>query len=164
MTAQEQEYRTIPLTQNQSTIVDASQYHALSKFEWYAKWDISINSFYAVRNSERLPNGNQRPISMAREILGLKFGDRRQADHANHDTLDNRRSNLRIVSASQNAINRRQRTAKSGFRGVYFRCGKWEARLVVAGKRIVLGRFYDKQKAINARAEGEIVYHREFIP
>jgi hypothetical protein len=64
-----------------------------------------------------------------------------KVDHINHNTLDNRKINLRIVNDSDSMLNRRGPTKKntSGFRGVSFAksCSKWEAR--VQGK--VLGYF-----------------------
>jgi hypothetical protein len=39
-------------------------------------------------------------------------------DHINGDILDNRRENLRFVTASENAINSRHTVGKSGYRGV----------------------------------------------
>ena len=38
----------------------------------------------------------------ARAKLGLKVGDPRQAAHKNDNAMDNRRSNLRIISAKKN--------------------------------------------------------------
>ena len=47
-----------------------------------------------------------------------------QVDHANHDTLDNRRSNLRIATPSQNAANRNKyKNNTTGFKGVFCRPG-----------------------------------------
>lgn len=42
-----------------------------------------------------------------RVILGIVFeGRAKQGDHINHDTLNNRRNNLRIVPNRENAANR----------------------------------------------------------
>lgn len=89
--------KRIPLTQGQFAIVDNKNYKWLLQYKWCAIWCEKTKSFYAVRGSNRV-NGKQYTISMAREILGLKKGDNRQADHINHRTLDNREINLRIVS------------------------------------------------------------------
>ena len=44
---------------------------------------------------------------MHRIILELKYGDKLQGDHLNHDTLDNRQKNIRTVSSAQNQHNQR---------------------------------------------------------
>lgn len=59
----------------------------------------------AIRR-ERQPDGSYVFILMHREIMGLKPGDPQHVDHRNGDPLDNRRSNLRVVTAAQNAENR----------------------------------------------------------
>ncbi len=51
-----------------------------------------------------------------------------QVDHINHDTLDNRRENLRICTEQQNKMNRRpERGAMSKYKGVCPKKGKWRA-------------------------------------
>jgi hypothetical protein len=53
---------------------------------------------------------------MHRFILGYPND---QVDHVNHDTLDNRRCNLRVVTQSQNMANAGLRKASiTGFKGV----------------------------------------------
>jgi hypothetical protein len=63
-------------------------------------------------------------------------------DHVNNDPCDNRRKNLRRVSLEQNSINRRG-TAKTGFKGVTFARGAYQA--VCARK--YLGRFKAPEEA-----------------
>ena len=98
--------KQIELTQNQVTIVDDSDFEQLSKHKWQAWWNKCTRSFYAIRNG-RKADGKRIKVSMAREILGLKRGDKLQADHRDHNTLDNRRANLRIVTCQQNHFNRK---------------------------------------------------------
>jgi len=56
-----------------------------------------------------------------------------RVDHKLHDTLDNRRNNLRIATPSENMQNRVGATSKSksGVRGVFFikATGKWRAQV-----------------------------------
>jgi hypothetical protein len=72
-------------------------------------------------------------------------------DHADHDGLNNRRSNLRKLSHAENGMNRAgaARHSKSGIRGVYF-CigrGKWAAHVTINRKARHLGYFDTKEEA-----------------
>lgn len=63
-------------------------------------------------------------------------------DHINGDGLNNQRSNLRVVTHSENAANRAHKNVnnKSGFRGVHW-CNtqhKWRAKINIDGKRVSL--------------------------
>lgn len=85
-------------------------------------------------------------------------------DHDNRDGEDNRWSNLRCASHSENSRNRRKpRTNTSGTVGVYWRreCRKWQASIFASGKNKHLGFFVNKEDAIAARhgAEAEHGYH-----
>ena len=102
---------------------------------------------------KRLSNGKL--IELHRWILGFPEG---YIDHINHDTLDNRKENLRLVSNSQNLLNARVRVDnKSGVKGVcmdkYRK--KWEATIKVNYKKIYLGRFEKFEDAVKARKEAE---------
>lgn len=69
-------------------------------------------------------------------------------DHKNGNGLDNRRSNLRIATASLNGANRKnQGNNSSGFKGVDFKKGKWRARIAHKKKRYELGFFATKEEA-----------------
>lgn len=92
---------------------------------------------------------SRKTVSIHRELVGLKPGDRRDTDHKNGDRRDCRRCNLRVVSRSENSLNRRgaNRGALSKHRGVSWNKGKWEVVASVAGRRVYLGRFDDEEAA-----------------
>jgi len=129
----------------------------LNRWKWYAHWSSITASFYARCHSPQI-NGKQHRILMHREILGLKYGDKRQADHINHNTLDNRRCNLRICSHQQNGMNQRKhrtwcgKETSSRYNGVSWRkdVKKWGARICFNGKHIHLGYFTSEAEAAKA--------------
>lgn len=80
-------------------------------------------------------------------------------DHINRDKLDNRISNLRVVTSKQNNENSlARRTNKSGYRGVSYTKGMWQADIRHNKKTIYLGMFRCKAQAARARAEAEKIY------
>ena len=94
--------------------------------------------------------GSGRVMQMHRLIMGFPPG--LQVDHINCDGLDNRRSNLRIVTQSQNNMNARLRKDNtSGFKGVYFYKPnqKWKAQIQV-GKNRHIGYFDTPEEAARA--------------
>ena len=162
MPTPQEEYRTIPLTRGQVAIVDAADYEWLSSFKWLAQWNSCTRSFYACRRAT-LAEGGRGNVAMARLILGIARGDRRQGDHINHDTLDNRRQNLRIVSRSQNCSNRRIRSDNtSGFKGVSLFQGKYRARIMSCGKMVFLGDRDTAEEAHKLYSEAARRLHGEF--
>jgi hypothetical protein len=161
------EYREIALSQGQVAIVDASDFDWLNQWKWHAYWSEKTQSYYAIRNAP-VTNGRRfPPVAMHREILGLRAGDRRKADHIeNGQTLDNRRSNLRIATTAQNACNSRMhRDNKSGFKGVFWggKSGeKWVAQLNYEGKKVFRKSFAHIRDAAQAHALMAYLYHGEF--
>lgn len=143
--------KKIPLTQGQFAIVDDKNCELLNKHKWYAIWSKYTKSYYAVRSKRK--NGKRLTISMAREVLGLKQGDKRQADHIDHNTLDNQMSNLRIVKLQQNHWN------SNNPKGYYWNKGKYQARIGLNGKPIHLGRFHTAKEAHNAYLNAKEIYH-----
>jgi hypothetical protein len=149
------DYRFIPLTQNQVAIVDAIDYEWLSQWHWTAAFSKNTMTFYARCNKGRTK------VYMHRLILGCKSGQ--QGDHRDHDTLNNRRTNLRICTHSDNMKNARmQRNNTSGFKGVERSGNKWEARICANRTRIYLGSFVTPQEAALAYNEAAKKYHGEF--
>lgn len=91
-------------------------------------------------------------------------------DHIQHPArekhkIDNRKSNLRIVTASQNCMNSSKRLNNtSGITGVYWSKNRqsWVAEIGINNKGICLGYFANKDDAIKARQQAENKYFKEF--
>ena len=132
--------RLIPLSQGLHTIVWESDYQWLMQWKWGACYYQNTNSYYALKKINWTISGTN--IAMQRFILGLSPGDPRTGDHENGNTLDNRRSNLRIVNEYQSSQNRGMRKDnKTGFKGVYVRKkdGKYIAQIRANGQTFYLG-------------------------
>ncbi len=75
-------------------------------------------------------------------------------DHINHNGLDNRRANLRIVTHKQNGWNRRKtaRKSTSRYKGVCWskRERMWHVQIKKNGKQITIGYFLDEKAAARA--------------
>lgn len=84
-------------------------------------------------------------------------------DHINGVRSDNRWSNLRSCSRSENMRNYTT-SPRNGCRGVTFNkiAKKWEARIGLTGKRIHLGSFKNKDDAIAARIQSVTKHYGEF--
>jgi hypothetical protein len=91
---------------------------------------------------------NGRGLNAARAVIEVPDGF--VPDHRNRNVHDNRKSNLRIATKTQNTINRRKQVNnKSGFIGVdfYSRNGTWRARL----SKKHIGEFDTAAEAARAR-------------
>ena len=85
-----------------------------------------------------------------------------QIDHINGVRDDNRIINLRAVTNVENCRNRAlPNTNKSGHIGIHYnkRMNKWTATIGINYKNIYLGRFENKEDAIEARRIAEINYN-----
>lgn len=84
-------------------------------------------------------------------------------DHRNGVHDDNRISNLREASRSQNLANQKLRsTSLSGFKGVSKKRNSWQARLNVQGKQRVLGCFATPELAHQAYVDAAQKHFGEF--
>lgn len=82
-------------------------------------------------------------------------------DHINHDRMDNRLSNLRVVSDLESARNcSKCKSNTSGFTGVTWdkNLSKWVVRIMVNRKNLHIGVFEDIEIAKIARKEAEKEY------
>ena len=141
--------KEIKLTQGKVAIVDDED------FSWLSQWKWRYNSHYAVR-ADYLDHKRIGDTQMHRLINDTPDGY--DTDHINGDKLDNRRSNLRTATRSENNFNTPPPiTNRSGFKGVWWHDGqkRWWAHIQINGKRSHLGSFTTKEEAINARKIAE---------
>ena len=115
----------VPLTRGKQAVIDASDVHLVDGVNWQAR----INSHTAYAMSSKQTS----PTTWIARIMHRMIGaapDGMQVDHIDGDGLNNRRSNLRIVTAAQNAQNvKLRRNNESGIKGVYGHQakGEWDA-------------------------------------
>lgn len=127
------------------TLVDISDIDIIKGF----KWSIDNNNY--VKNSKQIYL--HRLLMNASELC---------VDHINGNTLDNRRSNLRICTNADNLKHRVSlpKNNTSGILGVRFRKdrNKWYAEIQSNKQKINLGSYTSREDAIKARLEAEIKY------
>lgn len=87
-------------------------------------------------------------------------------DHANGHRSDNRLSNLREATRSQNGYNRRRNTAtSSGLKGAYrvTNSSLFQSSCVVGGVQYYLGCFSTAEEAAKAYDEFALIHHKQFF-
>lgn len=119
----------IILFSGEHALVDDDDFLNLSKYKWYNK------NGYAVRY-KRI-NGKLKCYRMHRDILKPK--DSQCIDHIDRNPLNNTRSNLRLSTIQQNALNKAIKNRK--FKGVYVRGGKYRATIKHNKKYFYLGTY-----------------------
>ncbi len=148
--------KIIKLTKGYETTVDDDWYEILSSYQWVAIMGRHGQSPY-VRSRGR------KYVIMHRLIMDAPIDS--QVDHINGNTLDNRKSNLRICTPSQNCMNRnKKKNSHSSYKGVHQRCdnGRWRAHIAFNKKRTWIGHFNSEIEAAIAYNEAAKKYHGEF--
>ena len=137
-------------------------------YTWSAKYDPDLEQYYVEATVHRklIEEGYSKAMKLHKFVMNVN--DDRVVDHINHDTLDNTKANLRVISHSNNSTNRKSRNSnnKSGYRNVCWdkRCNKWIVQLTINKKTKCLGKFeYDElDKAGQFAEEMRQKYYGEF--
>lgn len=146
-------------------LIDDEDYHLVRQYRWYVHVDerrpgrphgpyarTTINATTSGR-----PHWSPLMHNLIMGCLGL--------DHANRNGLDNRRSNLRPATASQNTCNQPSRTGSSSqFKGVFWIKPQrvWGATITINRERRKLGRFSSEIQAALAYDAAARALHGEF--
>lgn len=135
---------------NQSIFIDEYNFNVIKQYSWY----IQSKGYAASRINGKIQYLHR---------LIMNSPSNLQIDHINHNKLDNRISNLRIVTNLENHSNMPiSKNNKSGVRGVHFnvKCNKWCAQLKYDGEYVLSEFFNTKEDAILARKITENKYYK----
>ena len=133
------------------TMIDTEDLPKLINYEysWSVKMHPVNKEWYAFTKVVK-EEGSKSTTMLQSFLLDTKGSDI-HIDHINHDTLDNRKCNLRVTNVFENLRNRKGKniTNTSGYRNVSpSRNGKWwVVTLRVNGKQSELARFSDVDDA-----------------
>lgn len=136
-------------------LIDAADAERVSQYRWY----VGSGGYATHSLSRRREEKNPVEIKLHRFLMGLRPGDLMQVDHINRDRLDNRRSNLRLVTAAEQAQNQgSSRGSSSKYRGVVWhrRIGKWQASIRIDNRLTHLGYFTDEDEAGRVAQEARL--------
>lgn len=139
----------IKLTRNQFAIVDDNLFDYLNQWKWHC-----TSRFYAMRTE--IINGKKHGVLMHRFIMNAP--DNKEVDHINHNTLDNRKCNLRLCDRKENEHNRSKthelnpRSYTSKYKGVAInkQNNLYEAKIIKDSKKFFIGYFENEEVAANA--------------
>ena len=140
-------------------LIDDEDFALVSQHKWYLL--DQGNRRYAIAHTKKV--GNCSTIRMHRLIMG--FPENVCVDHANHDTLDNRKQNLRVCTHAQNMRNRKMgKNNTSGYKGVsrHTPARKWMAHIRMNRKLIHLGLFKSEKDAARAYDKKAKELHGKF--
>lgn len=145
--------KSIQLTKGREVLVDDDDFTYLNQWKWWYGADgyACREQHFGMRDGKSL----RKTILMHRLIIDAPSG--LQVDHINRNKLDNRRSNLRLATQSQNRANidpvkRRQSELPMGVTyNLSLRSKQpYMARVTKSGKSYFLGNFYTVEEAATA--------------
>ena len=143
-------------------LVSLVDYHLIKYFSWYPIKHEEGKTYYVEAT---LWHGDKkRHILMHRLIMHRTMG-KLEVDHINGSGLDNRQSNLRPATKSQNLRNRRKfKNSSSQYIGVTFnkRLQLFRSYVKTDDKTIIIGHYESEREAGMARDLYTLKYNPEF--
>lgn len=130
-------------------LVDKDVYDRVKDKRWRKSTDGYVVRYASFTEEE------SRKKYLHREVLKARKND--IIDHISRDKLDNRKSNLRLVTTSQNGMNRGVNyNSETGFKGSTIERGRYVSKITNEGAIEYIGTFLtaeDAAKAYNVKAE-----------
>jgi len=160
------EYCLISLTCGRFAKIDLDDFDRINQWNWRAVSTGTANCLRAIRCTKKKDKNSGKVIRktflMHREVINAppEF----VVDHINHDSLDNRRSNLRLATHAQNSANMKRHNTKNNkpYKGVHKNKTKWRAVISQYGKYKHIGNFDTQIEAAKAYDSKAIELFGEF--
>lgn len=155
--------------ENMWTIIDLEDLEYVTKWTWYARYNRSNQCYYAthtVYDPKIKDTGGS--VGLQYYLMNRDSNPEYYIDHINHDTLDNRKNNLRVTTNKYNLRNRHSKNSNNttGYRNVIFNKRRkkkpYVVQLQINGKNKVLGTFEDVHEAGEFAEEMRQKYYGEF--
>lgn len=155
-------------------IVDKESFDWMSRYTWYSEGSDESRQRYlvsGVRNNDGKNTIIRYHVEVMRnEIESLKASNSKNdkrivVDHIDGDEKNNLKENLRVVTQSENNMNKVvQKNNSTGFVGVTWHTGKrmWESSISINNKSIHLGNYYYLRNALKERLRAEKEYFGEY--
>jgi hypothetical protein len=145
-----------------TALIDDDDLELVGRYRWWV---------YECQRPLRRPNGPyaltawRRGGTYRRLFMHTLITGWPRTDHADHNGLNNQRSNLRPATMAQNKHNSRPVLGgSSAFKGVYLypSTGRWAAHIYIGNRRKFLGCFADEQDAARAYDAAALAAWGEF--
>ena len=145
-----------------NVFIDGEDFDKIKGYKWCLQVRNNTNTLVVATN---IKNGSrQKQLRITDIIMNRQKGQ--VVDHINHNTLDNRKENLRLCTQSENLKNssRHKDNASSKYKGVYLdkKSGSFYSRISFNYKRINLGSFKTEVDAAEAYNIASLKYYGEF--
>ena len=155
----------LPLTRGKIALVSPHRVEELSRRHWQASL-FKSGEFYAHRWAMD-EHGKWYRLHLARYVLGMERSDKREADHIDMNTMNNRDENLRPVLRKYHMYNRKVRSDnRTGVKGVFFNGAKtgaiYSSKITHEGICVQLGSSYTLEEGAQKYAEASREFHGKF--
>lgn len=139
-------------------LIDKEDVDKVKRYTWHASYQKDIANYYIETNKKI--SGGKFMLFLHRYLMDAK--DSLTIDHINHNTLDNRKLNLRVCSQKENNLNQAElrRNNKTGYRNISWQksCEKYIVTLMIDGKNKTIGRTSSLDDAVKMRDKAKRQY------